>query len=620
VTTRFDPTSDPADVERLRRDVARLEHELSVQRETHRIELARLRASTRYRIGSAAVALRTLDGWRRLPGELRSIWTATRSDRRDSVSAIQRDVEPRSAIAVDSILDEFSQRSLEHELTLRPVGRARPRRRTGAEMLLAESAWVGNGGRWRHQFSHFERGNDLDELVGRYRELGVPTVFWNKEDPAHFDTFLPVARRFDHVFTTDADCVERYRAVLGHDRVRTMAFAAQPALQNPIGRDVDPRSICFAGAWRGDVHPQRVEQLTTLLDAALAAGDLRIFARRPANGRADFPERYAGSIVGEIPYDEMVGEYRRHACFLNVNTVTASPTMLSRRVFEILACRTPVVSAPSPAIERLFDGVVPMPSGLTATTSVLSELLENPIRRDRLGQLGFRTVMSSHTYQHRVADLCHALDIDGFPPPALPVVDAVVEVSSEDEIPRALATIEPLRPTVCDVVVICRDGDAASPPHVETRGDAHLVRTGSSRRTDEVLARIPGSGEFVAFLDVDSRYGPCFVTDAMLATRFADADVYGKSSSHAGDASGVRAIGDGREFCQTDDVIAGTAIVRRNTLSEPSLRAVREHPIARAAVEAAPRRFAIDRFNHVAGPDGDRADGTSVHPLSDVVF
>lgn len=609
-----DEQSDQAEIEGLRQEVARLEAALRAAELVHRRHLEAVRSSVRYRIGSIVVSLRHLDGWRRLTGELRTLLGTARRRRRTRPSPPATPLTGRSGLVVDSILDEFSHRALGPEVVLRPIIGTRPTR-SDADLFLAESAWVGNGGTWRHQFSQFEPRNELDRLIDRYLERGVPTVFWNKEDPPHFETFLQVAARFDHVFTTDADCVQRYRTALGHDRIGVLPFAAQPAIHNPIGRPAEATSICFAGAWRGDVHPQRIDQITVLLDAAVAVGALHVFARHSPGGQDDFPERYGPYVRGEIPYDRMLDEYRRHACFLNVNTVTTSPTMMSRRVFEILACRTPVVSAPSPAIDELFDGIVPTPATKAAATVVLSELVHDPDRRDRLGQQGFRTVMSHHTYQHRFDHLCHRLGIAGFPSPALPTVDAVLEVDHRDEVPRAIGTVEPLRHALESVVVVCRDG--GSRPTVESRGRQHVIHIDRSSTATAVLGLLPGTADFTAFLDPHATYGSAMITDAMLATRFSDADVYGKATTHAASGDGIEQIGSGDEFRNVDDLIDGTAIVHRRVLSSESL-ATSDHPTLRRAVSgAANSRFAVDRFNHVAGPSANhRPDGTT-RPVSD---
>ena len=97
-----------------------------------------------------------------------------------------------------------------------------------------------------------------------------------------------------------------------------------------------------------------------LLRPVLDAGLLDIFDRMAAPGAtgARFPAPYDRAVLGARAYVDLLGEYRRYACFLNVNSVKTSPTMCSRRVFELLACRTPVVSTPSRAIDELLGDAV----------------------------------------------------------------------------------------------------------------------------------------------------------------------------------------------------------------------------------------------------------------------
>ncbi|WP_139019775.1 glycosyltransferase, partial [Bacillus wiedmannii] len=57
-----------------------------------------------------------------------------------------------------------------------------------------------------------------------------------------------------------------------------------------------------------------------------------------------FPERFDPYIKGSLKYYEIDKAYKGYKVMINVNTVKQSPTMFSRRVFEGLACGTPVVS------------------------------------------------------------------------------------------------------------------------------------------------------------------------------------------------------------------------------------------------------------------------------------
>ena len=133
----------------------------------------------------------------------------------------------RRSISVLSILDEFSHACLAPELALTPASPGDVDEIAEADLLLAETAWNGNGGQWVYAFSNFGKSEALPELLAAAKRSEVPRVLWNKEDPASFDLFLPAAREFDHVVTTDVECVRRYRSELGHDRVHTMMFAAQ---------------------------------------------------------------------------------------------------------------------------------------------------------------------------------------------------------------------------------------------------------------------------------------------------------------------------------------------------------------------------------------------------------
>ena len=78
-----------------------------------------------------------------------------------------------------------------------------------------------------------------------------------------------------------------------------------------------------------------------------------------------------------------------------------SDTMFSRRVFEILASSTHVLSTPSEGMEKM------LPHGITVVDSLnddaaIDHLLENDEERQRSAHLGYRHVMNNHTYSHRV--------------------------------------------------------------------------------------------------------------------------------------------------------------------------------------------------------------------------
>src|SRR3546814_18537566 len=79
--------------------------------------------------------------------------------------------------------------------------------------------------------------------------------------------------------------------------------------------------------------------------------DLHIWSRmQKGDKRYRFPKPYKKHVVGSLPYEKMLSAYTAYKVFLNVNSVTGSPSMGSRRIFELSACQTAVLSAPAASI------------------------------------------------------------------------------------------------------------------------------------------------------------------------------------------------------------------------------------------------------------------------------
>lgn len=522
-------------------------------------------------------------------------------------------VTARDPRPVLSILDPFTEACLAPELRIERAERQRfETQLAGTTLVFAESAWRGNAATWSYQFNRFKTGNDVDILTDLAREAGIPTAIWNKEDPVNYDLFLPVMRQFDYVFTSDADIVDRYRADLGHDRVGPMIFAAQPLLHNPIGRDTGATSsICFAGAWRGGKYPGRAERLGTLLDAAVASGELVIFDREPTQNDEEhgFPERFHPFIKGTLDYRQMVDEYRRHACFINVNTVEQSSTMMSRRVFEILACRTPVVSTPSAAIDAQLADIVLTPSGASETAQVLTRLASDIDHRDRLGQLGYRAVMSEHTYQHRIADAFELMGRSGFERPHQPSIDVICVSSRPAYLRHALDNYRRQTYPNTRLVFVTNSSQfdqAAVESALHEFDNAAALHLPEHLTLGECLnaAIDMTDGEFFAKFDDDDHYGAEYLSDLVLATRYADATVYGKRSFHAYVEGADRTVvrHEGHEFEYTNLVMGGTLLVRRADVGSIRFEAVpagTDTRFLKACSAAGHRIFSTDRFNYL---------------------
>lgn len=332
--------------------------------------------------------------------------------------------EPGGRLRVASILDEMSEACFAPECELTPLaleGWAEQLDERCPDLLLVESAWNGNGGEWQYRIARYPRKDlvglpALRALIDGCRERGIPTAFWNKEDPVHFERFAEAAALFDHVFTTDARCVERYRALPGEERTVTpLPFAAQPRIHNPAA--VVPErgnSPCFAGAWYRDRHPDRRRALAALLDAARPRG-LVIYDRSFGgdDGAFGFPERFAPHILGKLPYERILDVYKSHRVFLNANSVVDSPTMCSRRVFELAACDTAILSTPGAALRALLgEGTIEEAADEETAAAALERLLGDEADRRRRTRAARRKVFAEHTYAARLATIAKTADLD----------------------------------------------------------------------------------------------------------------------------------------------------------------------------------------------------------------
>jgi spore maturation protein CgeB len=442
------------------------------------------------------------------------------------------------------VLDPFSELALRYEWdqveVLPGSWRAQLTSPRLPDLLFVESAWNGNDGAWRLAMTGSEPIRDeLYELVGWCREQGVPTVFWNKEDPPNYDRFIETARWFDHVFTVDADRLPDYRRDLGHDRVGLLPFGAQPRLHNPVlrgrGREHD---VAFAGTYFADKHEQRRAQMDTIVRPALEYG-LHIYSRMALEDRRyQFPPEYRSSVVGSLPYERMLAAYTSYKVFLNVNSVTTSPTMCARRLFELSAAQTPVVSGPAASIEPFFGDTITVAHDAEQARSAVSVLLRHAEYRDRLGLLAHRRVFDEHLYRQRVAAV---LERVGHPAPGLDQsITAVVPTMRPDRLDSVLDFIAGQLHGDIELVLVTH-GFEADPGEVARRAadrgmSAPVLRAADASFTLGACMNLgveAASGRYVAKMDDDNVYAAHYLRDLVRAFEYTEAVVVGKWAHYA---------------------------------------------------------------------------------------
>ncbi len=486
-------------------------------------------------------------------------------------------------LRVAGILDEMSAACFGPDcdlLRIESEGWAEALEAHEPHLLLVESTWQGNNGSWQYMVASYTHPDyiglpNLRALIAWCRERDIPTVFWNKEDPVHFERFKEAAALFDYVFTTDANCIDRYAALEreGTGPISALRFAAQPRVHNPIGAPAErSTSPVFAGAYYRDRHVDRQKSLQMLLDAAMPFG-LEIYDRR--FGHEDkafgFPERFTDRVQGALPYDEMIEAYKAHRVFLNVNSVHDSPTMFSRRVFELLACGTAVVSTESVGVERTLGDVVSMVETPAAATEALTKLQDEEYWRE-LTRRGRRRVIGEHTYRHRLAEIATALgfNVTAYPDEQVAALALVDDVEQARRFRAVVASISAQETRPAELLIGSHTSVAGDLQELSDAGDEIRVRvvqqdpaaTRSQRHRE--LAALAAS-PWLAILHPAHAYGEHHLTDLVLTTRFADADVIGTASFET--TEGADAIDRSLENRFVDSVHPHSVLVKRELVA-----------------------------------------------------
>lgn len=239
-------------------------------------------------------------------------------------------------------------------------------------MFLIESAWRGKDDLWHNKIHILSQ--ELVDIIAYCRQNGIATVFWNKEDPFHFDDLIDTAQYFDFVFTTDIDCIAEYKFRLDHDNVFLLPFACQPKIHNPIEKFERKDAFVFAGAYYPH-FPERMKVFEDFIKHLVVLGDLDIFDRHFGNTNTSniFPKEYHPLIRGTLAYNEIDKAYKGYKYAINLNSITNSPTMFSRRVFELMASNTLVLSNYAKGIHYLFgDLLISTDSGEELTQQFLN--------------------------------------------------------------------------------------------------------------------------------------------------------------------------------------------------------------------------------------------------------
>lgn len=467
-------------------------------------------------------------------------------------------------LVVACILDDFSFAAFSREADLAPLTMKNWQVELTAaqpDLLLVESAWRGHRQKWWNSVHH--HGPELTGIVEWCKERGIPTAFWNKEDPVHFNTFLTTAGMFDAVFTTDLDCVPLYKKELGHDNIHFLPFAAQTAEANPLETFDRVEGCAFAGAYY-EKYPDRLADLAEL-STELSAGDQRfdIYDRNYGTDMPgyQFPEEYQSYIVGGALTPDMLDvPYKGYTANLNLNSVKQSQSMFARRVFELMASNTLVISNFSRGLRLMFGDLTITTDSGTEMCRRLERIDAHPYGRERLRAMALRKVLREHTYADRLAFIAEEAGI-ALGHRDLETVGLIAVLRNEADAARAHQVVA--AQTYPNLHLVLLD----QRPDLQTSGnDEHVTSF------DAALERIRTMGiTLIGAIDTRNYYGPNYVLDLVQSLRWADVPAAGHYERFALDAEKAIAaarLNEGTAFTAQPELALTRSLVRSDAFAD----------------------------------------------------
>ncbi|MET1086854.1 MAG: glycosyltransferase [Arthrobacter sp.] len=488
----------------------------------------------------------SLGGVRGSEGAWRGFGRNRRLTFRQAVTPVQAPRHPELRVGI--IMDDFSAAAFAAEWTVVAISPHSWKEQLQTEELsfvVVESAWAGNGGTWRGKITGPAGPSPaLQQFIAQCTAAGIPSVFWNKEDPPHYEDFLPAARLFDHVFTTDANMLPKYRQDLGHGRVSVLPFAAQPRIHNPVRprHGWHTRNIAFAGMYFAHKYEDRRRQMDYLLGAAVDASagskpGFEIFSRQLGKQRQyQFPGVLKKHVVGSLSYQQMLTAYKAYKIFLNVNSVTNSPSMCARRIFEITAAGSSVVSTPSEAIGEFFPGgEIPTAASREEATTLLRALTANPDYAERLVHKAQRRIWADHTFSHRARTVAAAARPEMAAPAVRPQVSVLVSSFRPAQLQHVVSGVGSQVGVDVQLLYLAHGFDVDGALFRRLCGEAGvreavLLAEPKATSLGECLNALvsKADGTLSTKWDDDDLYSPLYLGDQVNALMYSDAEVVGK--------------------------------------------------------------------------------------------
>lgn len=373
------------------------------------------------------------------------------------------------------------------------------------DIMMYVSCWRGmNNNDWYGDDLH----SDVPKAMKFANERNITTIFQSIEDPTNYERYLPIARECDYIFTTDSDCIEKYKQDTDNENVFLLEYGVNPMFHNPIGINRkytqeefrDYHTVFFAGSWM-DRYKNRCRDIRMIFDGVMESSrNLMIADRNVAVTLPGyrFPRKYKPFVVPAIEHGVLQKVHKLFEFNININTVQDSPTMCAMRVYELQALGCLILSNYALSVSERFPGVF-----MINTSDEVKEILGKYSRKElyKIQVDNLRNVMTDKTVFDRLNYMFEKCGVDH------KFLDRKVIVLCNKKSDRIMEMFN--RQNYAEKVLVQEE-------HYDSEHS---------------------SGSFIAYFSEENDYGEDYLTDMMNAFKYCDVefvtkDVYDRENEY----------------------------------------------------------------------------------------
>ncbi len=455
-------------------------------------------------------------------------------------------------------------------------------------LLFIESAWKGKDDLWYRKISHGSK--ELYELTNYCHSENIPVIFWCKEDPVHLTTFMKAASLADVVFTTDIDCVQKYKTALGHEQVYHLHFAAQPAIHNPIEKYNRKDKFCFAGSYYHK-YQHRAQVFDSFSEIFIQTKGFDIYDRNYKNPIQEykFPERYNPYILGNLPANKIDVAYKGYRYGVNMNSIQQSQSMFARRVFEMLASNTITVGNYSRGVKNYFGDLTICTDDPHTMEVCLNTYCKDDITAKKYRLAGLRAVLSHHLYEDRLDYIVQKVFGKSLKRP-LPTIAMVARCKDLEQVEHAVKSFRRQNYANKKLYILDQTADSTESDIFFLSYDDAVQQTAAA-----------GKNDFYTCVSSEDYYGANYLLDLALTCRYGAYVGIGKPESPE------------RSYQPADTLLSRSSIISSSLAKSSTLWEMGDPQ----KTYSGGRLFAIDEFNYCSGCTEDSCPAADDLVISD---